>query len=446
MLKHFLTVGNRFSADHPDYRRALLLHTMMLAAIVVFGLFALLNIFVFHFYLIAAVDLCALIASIVLLVYLHKSAQVERVSNWALWIIALGLFAYLMIEKNAHYGLIWATTFFPFAFFLKGLRRGLMLSLLFYGVFIMGVLAHRSSWQALGFDAVSLSNVGVVLLALMALIGYYEKSRAEASAKLAELNRSLQHRIQAAIEENLAQQKLLIQRSKLADLGQSFAMLAHQWKQPLTVAALCVETLQEDEPLGKPEQKRYLENIGHQIAFLNQSVNDFQDFLRPDKTQSVFSPVASFMQTARLIEPIFLKKAIGLRFETNGCEAGLVLGYENEFKQVALNLLNNAFDAMRAVKKGSNSDYIIVRFICEEDYLSLCVEDSGAGIDEAIQSTLFELFATSKGNNGSGLGLYMSRIIIEKMNGTLTLKNRDNGQSGAVATIQLPLFKGGKKG
>jgi signal transduction histidine kinase len=440
----FVSCGHFFRPQDASYRRVYLINAMMFLAALVFCFFGLFNLLVSGLYTIAAMDFICLILTIFLLYDLRYHRSVQRSALLAIALILGGLIAYVVLSHGQSYGLIWMATLPPFAFFLLGLKRGLVLVLGGWVVLLLAMVIFGSQWPDWSFDTVSVANVAVALLALIGLIAYYEYTRNEAATQLAVLNRTLQERIDRALAENLSQQKLLIQRSKMADLGEAFGMLAHQWKQPLTVCTLAADVLNTRlEELGgeggRESPRYYTRTLQEQLEFMRQSVDDFQAFMHPSRNCAPFKPYGAFLKVVKLYGPVLKKREIDLEITANeAAQAAQIEGYANELMQAGLNLLSNACDAIlkRRAHEPAHTGQIALQMERRSDQLMIAIEDNGSGVNAAIAPKLFELFVTDKGPSGNGLGLYMSRVIIERMGGTIALENHEDG---AVVTICLPI-------
>ncbi|MBB5020868.1 PAS domain S-box protein [Desulfurispira natronophila] len=255
---------------------------------------------------------------------------------------------------------------------------------------------------------------------------------------------------QRAIENTAKhQEQMLIQQSKMADMGEMIGVIAHQWTQPLNTIGLLAQNLQfyhQSDTLEENNQRVHesLESIMNQVRFMAETIDDFRDFLTPSKTKKPFALDRAVESIIKLLRPQFEQSEI--QVETHWPSQGTLLqgyGLPNEFKQVILNILVNARDAIvnrREQNPGSNPpSHITIRLENSEDHCELLIADSGGGIPEEIIESIFEPYMTTKGEQGTGIGLYMSRVIIEKhMGGSLKVSNE---KEGASFVISLPLHR-----
>ncbi len=247
--------------------------------------------------------------------------------------------------------------------------------------------------------------------------------------------------IQDITAEHLAAQELrhkdemLFEQSRLAQMGEMISMIAHQWRQPLNAISLTTAGLElkvMDDNYDKAFFQSRLQRIAEYVQHLSATIEDFRNFFKQDKVkqETTFSEIIE--SALSLIRIGLESKHITLQTEYN-CK-GSILSYPNELLQVVLNLIKNAEDALLENKIADPT--IMIRCYSDADMAVLEIEDNAGGIDESIIEKIFEPYFTTKDeHNGTGLGLYMSKVIIEEhCNGVLSVgKIRD----GAVFKIVL---------
>jgi PAS domain S-box-containing protein len=238
------------------------------------------------------------------------------------------------------------------------------------------------------------------------------------------------------------QQELLVQQSKLAAMGKMIGIIAHQWKQPLNVIGLMAQNLAEDfefEELSADNMQEYTSNIMKQVRYMAETIDDFSGFFRPSKTVVQFDLSQSVDSVANLLRSFMTKNNVVIDkvLDMDDKPVSMVLGYPNELKQVLMNIMNNAKDAivMNSAKDEISDGRITVTIGETTDNGYIKVADTGGGIPPHIMDTLFEPYITTKGDDGTGIGLYMSKYIMEQMNGSISV---ENSSVGAVFTIKLP--------
>ena len=255
-----------------------------------------------------------------------------------------------------------------------------------------------------------------------------EDAFAEKRRELEELNISLEARIARAVDELRQKDQMLVLQDRLAVMGEMINNIAHQWRQPLNTLGLLIQQL----PLfyGSPEFSReFLEKNTTQVMQLVQqmsrTIDSFRNFFRSDKQEATFDVNRVIAQTVLLIEKSFADQQIGIVLQAEGDP--MVSGYPNEYAQVLLNILMNARDALVAHKVADAR--IIVHSFSEGDTAIVTITDNAGGVVEEIKDRLFEPYFTTKGpDKGTGIGLFMSKTIIEKnMSGRLTMRNTGSG-------------------
>ena len=254
-----------------------------------------------------------------------------------------------------------------------------------------------------------------------------------------ELNENLEQKVVHAIEEQREQEKLLIAQSRLASMGEMIGNIAHQWRQPLNALGLVLQNIQfthEEGLLDEEYMNRSLKKANTLTSNMSQTIDDFRNFFKPSKFKEAFDIKTSVLESVELVSSTFKYFDIKIVLDLYEEEL-LVEGYPNEFSQVLVNILNNAKDAFQEVsdKKEKN---IVVRSFKEEGFVTIELIDNATGIDEKIIDKLFDpYFSTKEEENGTGIGLYMTKMIIEKnMNGIIQVKNIGEG---AIFTIKLPI-------
>ena len=242
------------------------------------------------------------------------------------------------------------------------------------------------------------------------------------------------------ITERIQQKQFLIQQSKLAEMGDMIAAIAHQWNEPLVELSALVQDIQTSYLLKELKDKNVKEFVNDsmvQIKYMSKTLTDFRNFLKPSTKKQLFSISKALTEINEIIGKQVFYSNIKMNFNyKNENEELLIYGYENEFKQVLLNIINNAKNKIVEknlpinqkgtidinIKRSTNSNTIEI------------IDDAGA-IDEKIIKSIFEPYFTTK-EDGTGLGLYMAKVIIEeKMRGSITVRNDENH---VIFTIKLP--------
>lgn len=253
-------------------------------------------------------------------------------------------------------------------------------------------------------------------------------------------NQELEERIKKEVERAKREEEILIQQSKMAAMGEMIGAIAHQWRQPLNIIAasmINLETKAELDMLDYEEIKRINDKINRTLQFMSQTIDDFRDFFIPNKKKERFDLCLATKEAVFLVRPQF--RAHNITFEIDD-KKGICFstGYANEFKQVILNIISNSKDAIvQKQKKDVNfQGKISIKFKKDSKGCCITILDNGGGIQEDILPKIFQPYFTTKfASQGTGIGLYMSKAIIEKNhNGTIRAYNKENG---AIFEIKL---------
>ncbi|MDP3021900.1 MAG: response regulator [Sulfuricurvum sp.] len=252
----------------------------------------------------------------------------------------------------------------------------------------------------------------------------------------------LQEQVEKQMQINFEQQQLMFNQAKMAAMGEMIGNIAHQWRQPLNALGLMIQGI-EDAHLHGELDEPYLHDMTvksmTKIEFMSQTIDDFRNFFQPNKAKEPFDMAVAVHKTIDIIGKTLENHNIDLVLD--GVEEGgfMIDGYRNELQQVILNLLNNAKDALCSNDgEGVGAEKWI--HISIEEKKKMCVlsiEDNGGGIPESIIERIFEPYYTTKQEGkGTGVGLYMSKMIIEQnMGGRLEVSNH---AQGACFSIYLP--------
>ncbi len=257
-----------------------------------------------------------------------------------------------------------------------------------------------------------------------------------AEEKLKELNANLENKVSEETDLRIEQERLLMQQSRLAAMGEMIGAIAHQWRQPLNIMALMIQNITDDfkdKRLNDADMELFQQRSLEQLYYMSSTIDDFRNFYKSDKIRTRFSPLAQVENVMKLITSQMLAKHITLNVRSNG--DGVLSGVPNEFSQVLLNLITNAKDAIHARK--IKNGVIEISISSDEKEVTVSVSDNGGGIADDISEKIFDPYFTTKGpDKGTGIGLYMSKLIIhEHFNGELSFRNRDGG---AEFTLRIP--------
>ncbi|ABV66730.1 two-component sensor histidine kinase [Aliarcobacter butzleri RM4018] len=276
-------------------------------------------------------------------------------------------------------------------------------------------------------------------------IGQLENSFNEMAGKIEKLisqekklNTELEEKVIVETSKQKEQEQLLIQQTRLAAMGEMIGNIAHQWRQPLNALGLILQNLKFSYEIGELDEKMIDKSVKKATMLtenMSKTIDDFRNFFRPNKAKENFKINEGITKAVELIESTFEHNNIKLEKDFVSSEIEF-FGFANEFSQVILNLLTNAKDAV--LENKIENPLIIIQTKIDDEYIYISIKDNGLGIKDEIINKIFEPYFTTKDEGkGTGIGLYMSKIIIENnMNGKIEVKNEQNG---ANVIIKLPI-------
>jgi signal transduction histidine kinase len=245
---------------------------------------------------------------------------------------------------------------------------------------------------------------------------------------------SLERKVQAQVKELQQQNLLMAQQARLASMGEMINNIAHQWRQPLHRINSCVAVLHSIQAKNSEHQSHLdtkLKMIEENTKYMSDTIEDFSHFFHPDKVQTDFKLKESIEKSLFLIESRLSSVQVSLRVH----KSLTIFSYNKEYQQVLLSILHNALDNFQSHQ--TLEPKIDIDAIERENDVILTIQDNGGGIQEENLQRVFEPYYTTKfKDEGTGLGLYMAKMIIESsMGGTLEVTNQ---KGGACFTITLP--------
>ena len=257
----------------------------------------------------------------------------------------------------------------------------------------------------------------------------------EKNEKLENFNTNLKIQIEQEIKKNQEKEKYMMYQNRLAQMGEMISMIAHQWRQPLSAISSTTNTLLLKSMMDKYEKEFFsekLKNINDYSQHLSSTINDFRNFFKQNKEKRKISLHTVANDSLNIIKLSLESKNINIIKDFKNRDE--LNTYPNELRQVILNIIKNAEDIL--VEKTSGNKWIKLKTYKENGSHILEISDNGSGINENIIYKIFEpYYSTKKHKDGTGLGLYMSKTIIEDhCKGTLSVSNNE---FGAVFKITL---------
>lgn len=240
--------------------------------------------------------------------------------------------------------------------------------------------------------------------------------------------------LQTMIKE---QEQMLIAQSRHAAMGEMVGMIAHQWRQPISIISMGVNNILADIELNSFEiqtTKQDLKDILKQTEHLSSTIDDFRNFFKPDKETRVIDLNESVQECLNIIGKSLTNNDIKVILQLDAKQQ--ITTYDRELLQVLINIVKNAKEAI--VEQKSKERFVSIETLDSDDSVIISICDSGGGIAKEVMPKVFDpYFSTKDEQNGTGLGLYMSKTIVEKhLEGQITVENSD---VGACFKLKLPI-------
>jgi len=290
----------------------------------------------------------------------------------------------------------------------------------------------------------------VFIFVVIVVFSYLDKKREHEKdilyQKLKNLNATLEKKIKIAVEENLKKEKLLHEQTRLAQMGEMISMIAHQWRQPLNAISSSIIAIESKLAIGRfdlnneEDKEKFLQflqkkhnSVNEYIQTMSETIDDFRNFFKPDKQKEEVEICTPILKALKIVKTPMNNKGIEINFDCNIKEKIFI--YQNEIMQVILNILKNAEDHFK--EKNIANGKIDIEVLKENNQIIIQICDNGGGIPQEILPKIFDpYFSTKDEKNGTGLGLYMSKTIIEKHHKGKLIANN----SGSGACFKIILF------
>ncbi len=256
------------------------------------------------------------------------------------------------------------------------------------------------------------------------------------SDELEELNQELEKKVAIEVEKNLKKDAILIHRSRLAQMGEMISLIAHQWKQPLSAISATSSGLQVRAELDRYDKDFFINSllkIENFVNHLSNTIDDFSNFFKPSKQKKEFILEDAILKALNIATYSLTKNSI--KIEKNIQKDIKLNTYENELIQVLLNLIKNAENIL--IKREIKDPKIIINAKKVDNKVIIEVIDNGGGVEKEIIDKIFEpYFSTKATKDSTGLGLYMSKFIVENsLLGELKLKNEKEGTNFSITLV-----------
>ncbi len=261
----------------------------------------------------------------------------------------------------------------------------------------------------------------------------------EKTKELEALNENLQHDLDNKLREIREKDGMLLEQAKQASMGEMIGNIAHQWRQPLNALGLVLQKIPIFYERNKLDKETLDETIQKGMALVNKmssTIDDFRYFFKEEKESSDFKLVDTIENCRSLLSTILEQEKIKLHIIVD--DNIQVNGHANELSQVLLNIINNAKDAL--IEMSIPDARITITAHTDDEKVIIDIEDNAGGIPETIINKIFDpYFTTKEEGKGTGIGLFMSkRIIEESMHGRLSISNTQNGAKFSIVLKKSP--------
>jgi signal transduction histidine kinase len=283
------------------------------------------------------------------------------------------------------------------------------------------------------FSIIAIIIAYIISVRIQHVINQKDKKVKSTTKALANLNRELDSRVKKEVEKNKEKEQLLMQKSKFVALGEMISLIAHQWRQPISELNALVLNIKLHHDLGKlssehmDKKTKDMENL---LEYMSKTIDDFRDFFKPNKAKSYFLIEHSLKSIQNIVEPML--KEYKIECQTNINASIALHGYKNELEQVILNIITNAKDAL--LEDEIEVPKITIDIYKKAGKTVIDIKDNASGIDKEIMDKIFDPYFTTKDDEkGTGIGLYMSKTIIEKnMDGKLEVSSSEKGSCFSI--------------
>lgn len=362
------------------------------------------------------------------LIVSHYNTQLKKAVNSFEVLVESTIEGIILFDKTMHCIMVNQAAVDIFGYSKKEFK-GLHYSALIHEDFLEAVTRRFHASKLFPHEVTSIKKDGTSFTAYTTGVNSYwkgEKVRISFVVDITEfkqLQSNLEQRVQTHVQEIEQKNQILGQQHKLVAMGEMIGAISHQWRQPLNALSINIQNLEDDYQEGLVDEEFIVSFVTHNnniIDYMSKTIDDFRNFFRIDKEKQSFSvhktiTEALHLQSAQLRNYFIDIELLGDDFT--------LYTFKSEFQQVLLNLINNARDAIIERKHVDGKITITTSASC------VCIEDNGGGIDEGLLERVFEpYFTTKEQGKGIGLGLYISKMIVEQhMGGTLRVHNSAQG-------------------
>ncbi len=358
--------------------------------------------------LIIPLEVFILVLNIVLYFsYRSKPSRYDIVAK----IIVMQFFVFFMYLYYAYdisdLKFLWIYTYPIVLLYLQEIEAGRYWILLTLGMIL---IAPFQPFVEVSYTAFQVLYIAFVFVVITIMTYMYKVQMLKAQQTIAKQRVDLERKYQELIKKD----SMLTAQSKQAVMGEMMSMIAHQWRQPLSTVTLNISNLQFKKMLGQEISDelfdKALSDISDTVVYLSDTVDDFQTFFRPKKEKTKVEIHEILHKAVNFVTPRIKENKIEIAI--NKYVEIKVVTYANELIQIILNILNNAIDALGQAKKEKAK--IILYVELKGEYIYISIVDNANGISDEDADNIFDPYFSTKGKNGTGLGLYMSQMLAQK--------------------------------
>jgi len=256
----------------------------------------------------------------------------------------------------------------------------------------------------------------------------FEDNLQKALEDLRILHRDLEKKVEIAVKDLRDKDHIIMEQSRQASIGELISSIAHHWRQPLNTIGVTIQSIGDAYEFDELTEEFIQEKIDvsmNLLKNLSQSIDDFRFLYQPGKEICDFDLKEYLLKDINLIKDKFTNSNIDLQLEL--ADNFVITGIPSDFSQAILNILNNAYEVL--ISRQISGPKIWVKYLIKNKQAVISIRDNGEGIDDRVKDNLFELYSSTKSNlNNTGIGLYMTKILIEKnMKGTIEVINHQEG-------------------
>ncbi|RXJ83194.1 sensor histidine kinase [Arcobacter sp. CECT 8985] len=255
--------------------------------------------------------------------------------------------------------------------------------------------------------------------------------------KLEEENKKLEYKIEEEVKKNVQKEKVLLEQSKLASMGEMLCSISHQWRQPLMEINSLFMPIEAkvklENSVNKKELLAAITKLNEITTYMSNTINDFRNFFSENKQKQKFNLSTQINAVVNILSTSLKENNIKLEIVVK--KNPEVYGLKSEYSQVLINIVNNAREML--VLRKIDKPLIKITIDKQEDNAVVLIEDNAGGIKTKNINDIFKPFVTFEKSNGTGVGLFMSKVIIEKnMDGNIEVQNSKNGALFEILTPQ----------